>query len=602
MSLIVPILPELEALRSRSSRIEMAVDFPLPLSLFWPSLANTDLMNEALGLPLPEFTWHVLPQGSPHLMAQVKSMGMQQIYHEFPYEWEQERYLHVERIFDKGFFRYLKYGLHCEQDPARNVCHVTFYFDFVSKMPGFMAETILKLNLQHIVSIFTTAAQKQGDSQSDWPVVAFMQTENPPVNAIAKLGDHWHVLMPDSPIPAQVAAYLYTVPERYSHHLRPREIAAQTQLPEREVLKFCLLATQGGWLIHRWALLCTSCWGAKHVADSLQAIQKSYYCESCGCEYESQLDQNMELVFSPAPQWRVTQDRSFCAGSPANSPQIVKQHLVWKGKSQFLALDLPEGTYRLWRDQQAKLLHLDLDAPRAETAGWEQQEEEAMLHLRPGSVLEIKHSYPSPLRLRLEDLSYVQPVITAAELFRLPEFLALFGDERPGPDQVFQARQQLFLRAELPIHPAQESLEAALQAVAGQYQGARIRARDLEAPLFGFGGFADLLQAGAEMLKTCFTWEKEHPGSTALVLLAFESPCSLLSQADLACFQLPPLALPTEQDVAEPTLMLQEKLSRNPYFPQFLELSENTLALQSSLRSESGESWKQLTLLPWLNS
>jgi len=152
-------------------------------------------------------------------------------------------------------------------------------------------------------------------------------------------------------VPPAVAAALRdrltNAPLVTQKELRPRQLAAQLELPVEEVVLGCLDAVDGGVLQLRWQLLCPRCQVAKGALDLLTLDPADAHCDSCGIAFDGALGDNIEAVFSVHPDVRDDDVVVHCALSPARTPHVVAQVPLQPGDAALLALDLVEGAYRV---------------------------------------------------------------------------------------------------------------------------------------------------------------------------------------------------------------------------------------------------------------
>src|SRR5262249_5553372 len=71
----------------------------------WPYVSNTDRLNRAVGLPAVHFTTVPTEHGVRRL-AQVRKLGLQVAWEEFPFEWVEGRRMGVLREFSQGPFKW----------------------------------------------------------------------------------------------------------------------------------------------------------------------------------------------------------------------------------------------------------------------------------------------------------------------------------------------------------------------------------------------------------------------------------------------------------------------------------------------------------------
>ncbi|MCA1592805.1 MAG: DUF5939 domain-containing protein, partial [Acidobacteria bacterium] len=129
--------------------------------------------------------------------------------------------------------------------------------------------------------------------------------------------------------------------------LRPYALADLWNVPRRDVLELCLLATRAGLLDLRWELLCPLCRGAKQSSESLRDVRAEVHCDSCNIDFTVNFDRSVEVVFRVNPSVRQIEARDFCIGGPQVTPHIVAQQLIPASGKRRLSVALEEGRYRL---------------------------------------------------------------------------------------------------------------------------------------------------------------------------------------------------------------------------------------------------------------
>lgn len=542
MSLSLPTYQELNDLREKARFVSM--DFVLPLSVAqaWPHLSNTDLMNTALEMAVPEYAFQQQAGGRPMMIVNTKMAGLDQTYVELPYQWEYGQHLRVERIFEKGLFHYLSYGLKLAPE-SENQCRVTIFFYYISKVPDLISKPVLNSNLAKIKAIFSKISTQVPLAKTSIPAAGYMQSKETYTQQIEQLKKRWQPLMPDSEIPECLASYLYCAPERYVQHLRSNEVALYYGLDPQEVLRFCLLASKEGWLIPRWAMLCTSCWGAKHQVSEMKQVVNKYHCESCGQGYSMDLNNNLELVFAPVKALRHTQEQSFCAGSPANTPHVQTQILIWPEQTQTIKLAYSPGAYRLWIDSRPIELTL-LDQSQCETFSIDLEIPPDQLTLSVGSELQCTHSGSSMQLVRLEDLSFHQHIVTAAQLYALQEFNELFADQIPAAGLQFQAGQQTFLSINMAFPSEvnawiQDELQELISWTCRDQRGALVQTGSTQYLNYLFADLSHAFASSEKILEHFYEMQALYSDTQmGLSLMLYQSPCEIFSSQDQVCFNI----------------------------------------------------------------
>jgi class 3 adenylate cyclase len=202
--------------------------------------------------------------------------------------------------------------------------------------------------------------------------------------------------------------------EQALERLRPYELADAWRAGRRESLELLLHATRAGLTELRWELLCPSCRGAAATAASLRELDTGVHCESCGIDFNADLDGSVEITFTPSPSVRAVDRREFCVGGPQLSPHVVAQQLLGPAEERRLTLPLEPGTYRV--------------RALGDAAGGESFEATG------DTVVTLANDSPTERLLRLERTEWRDRAATAAEVTSLQAFRDLFSTEvlRPG--------------------------------------------------------------------------------------------------------------------------------------------------------------------------
>src|SRR5262249_40049900 len=96
-----------------------------------------------------------------------------------------------------------------------------------------------------------------------------------------------------------------------------------------------------------WDLLCPVCRVSCQITDTLRAIAEHAHCEACHLDFKLDFANSIELVFRVHPEIREADLGTYCVGGPAHSRHVFAQLRGAPLERIELALELPEGSYRL---------------------------------------------------------------------------------------------------------------------------------------------------------------------------------------------------------------------------------------------------------------
>jgi len=175
-------------------------------------------------------------------------------------------------------------------------------------------------------------------------------------------------------------------------------------------------------------------------------VTRLFHCETCGIDYEANLDRYVELCFRVNPGIRRAEDQVYCFGGPYSAPHILVQHLLKPGEAREVSTRLADEAYRV------RVLRLNRSVPLvpgadSETTGADRSGETVVEYCDEGWTRSDALFIPGPVRLRwsnrssrtvgvaLERIRWDEEAVSAAEVTALQEFRDLFGSEVLGPGQ-----------------------------------------------------------------------------------------------------------------------------------------------------------------------
>jgi len=418
----------LEDLRSRAQHLSADVVLPYSPEYLWPLVCDTDMLNQQVGLSPTENRFHPSPFGGSQMYVETKMAGLAQAYEEFPFEWQAGKFFEVERVFHKGLFKYLCFGIQLQPE-TDNTTRLTLKMDYVAAAPGPLVSAGLQLNLNQFLKVLGQYAEKLKKGLSG-PLVYFSES-NKAQDKITQLQKTWENLSGDPKQAEALAQWVYLAPERYASRIRPFEVAALYGLVPLDTLRFCLMATRAGYLHARWDMRCPGCKGPKENSEHLAGVSSQAFCPTCVADYAVGFDQNLELTFFPDSGLRKLSETHFCAGSPANTPHLFAQFNFWPQTERLLTLHLPPGQYMM------RSLAMENELLLQVAAGGESEWdvslaghfEQSSLVLAPEGRLRVHNNKDYFQTLQIESLDWDAQVCSAALVSSLPEFKDFFSDE-----------------------------------------------------------------------------------------------------------------------------------------------------------------------------
>jgi len=468
----------LDDLRAQVKIQEKSLVLNFSRETLWPLVSNTDMLNQKIGLQSTLNRFSPLEQGGSLMQVETKAAGLTQAYQELPFEWQEPQFLAVERIYEQGLFKYLRFsiGLEAHAEGTRLTCRI----EYVPSAPDLLIAPAVKDNLSKMVKFWERigAALENGARG----VEVFFEAEAPKQKSLSALVSRWQKLAPESSLPSSLARYLLLAPERYAGRIRPFELAALYDQNPLETLQFCLKATWAGDLHLRWDLRCPGCKGPKENSLHLAGVTDHAYCPSCAAGYQIGFDQNLELSFFPDSALRALEEDHFCAGSPANTPHLAGQLNIWPLQEREIQINLLPGDYALHSlslpgesllrvsEQGETHCHLQLGEV------WPEEP----LELSVGATLRITNNKPYFRNLQIEKTEWDAQVCSAALVNSLQAFRELFAAETPV-ESLPVSRLSILECEFVPnqAHFTPEELQEVLRQIIRERDGALVFAQEL---------------------------------------------------------------------------------------------------------------------------
>lgn len=417
--------------------------FDLPPDQLWQILADTDRLNEALGLPSYTLEETPQPNGTVVRRGQGKAAGFNLAWDEKPYEWILGRHIRQTRVFSKGPFRRfgpvmdldsdgsggsrLTYGL--EWEPLNLAGRV-----FGARLAAQAAENVAKRVEEAVAFARSGRPQRLTPFVLAEPVLPHGARER--ATAMAREIDR-------SPygngLGVRLAELVLGGMAADLSRLRSKRLAVDLEVPARAATEACLAGVHAGLLTMRWDLLCPNCRGAPSSVPTLADLPHGAHCSSCNIDYDRDFERNVELTFAPAPSVRPLAGGGFCLSGPGTTEHVMVQLLLSPGERRTVAVDLPPGSYRLRTLHPGGVVDVDYEfgpfpGLRITDSGVEvlsatDETDEA------GTVTFVNDA-GFELAALIENRVWARDTLTAPEVISLQAFRDLFAAAtlRPGDD------------------------------------------------------------------------------------------------------------------------------------------------------------------------
>ncbi len=409
--------------------------FDLPPERLWPVLADTNRFNEAMGLPPYRLEEIPQPNGTVLRRGRGKAAGFALEWEEKPYEWIHGRHFRQARIFTKGPFK--RFGPVFDIEPEGAGSKVSYALEWEPlTLMGRMFGKKLAAQAAGVVEkrVLEAVAFVKGERQTwfDSAPPELPEGARQRADALAELVDKNPY---GNKLGHPIADFVLTGMATDVARLKPKLLARQLHVGERQAIEACLAAVRAGLLTMKWDLLCTNCRGAKLSVAALSELPRGAHCPSCNIDYDRDFERNIELSCAPAPAVRPVAEGGFCLSGPMATPHVLVQQLLAPGERREIALDLPPGAYRLRTLHPGT--HVDIDHKEGPLPGLRATSTgvETLAPIGAGKTV-LQNEAGFELAVVIEDRTWTREALTAPEVITTQAFRDLFAAAtlRPGDE------------------------------------------------------------------------------------------------------------------------------------------------------------------------
>ena len=435
---------------------ETTCEVPFPRRDVWPIMSKTDWINRAVGLPPVRYEVKPLPEGGSAVTARAKFFGMELQWQEIPFEWLEDDFYCVHRIFERGPFIEGRMGVDLRESVA-GITSVRAFSDFTAKsrFGVWLVRNILgpKTNRGMEEIIRHVADYLRGQKPVAMPHLAKKPVSEAALQAgLTKL----RPLAPQEDLVAKLETTLRESPDVELTHIRPFSMARSWGCDRWDVVRLFLQATRCGLLNFSWEVLCPNCRSTRlPSATALNQVHKSSHCEVCQIKFDGEFDKSVELKFSVNPNVRPCDSQTFCLAGPGGKPHIFGQLMVGPGQNRSWKLPRAHPSFRLRSPQVTEpFIVAGVDASGAGSALRikclpEQFEVEPGPKNDAGAPIHFENPNSFTVQLAFESVDWSEDILTAAQVTNWQEFRDLFDAEVISPNEQITVGSQIILFTDL---------------------------------------------------------------------------------------------------------------------------------------------------------
>ena len=414
----------------------------------WPLVANTERINQAIGLPAVTFRTEADPAtGLVRRFGEARQGGLVAEWEEHAYEWVEPKRMGVLREYTRGPFVWMMSAVDLSPSGGGGTT-LTHRLRIAPRGLFMRAAASLKVGrdskkaLERVYRrIDASLAETTAGGGAADPFLAPPPLASARRRRLDRLLDRLAGHGLSRPVIDALGEFLASAPDQEVARIRPLALARRLRLEPSRVVSACLHGARDGLLVMLWDLLCPLCRVPSEVVDTLKALRDHGRCEACGLDYELDFARSVEMIFRVHPEIRDADLGVYCIGGPSHSPHVVAQVRVEPGERIELDLGLSEGTYRVRGPQLPHAREI-----RVEPSGAPRKLE---MDLEPGAVatervslragaqtLALSNRFDRELVVRVERTASRDDALTAARASSLALFRELFPGEILSPGQL----------------------------------------------------------------------------------------------------------------------------------------------------------------------
>jgi class 3 adenylate cyclase len=413
---------------------EYTFEFAHSIETLWTIVSDTPRWGEASGLPRYQASEEVQPDGSVKIKGELEIAGIRLAWEEAPGNWIEPYWFEQHRSFTRGPIRTMTSRATLQPTDSGSRLDIELGFEADSMIGKFVARRLLAAYPEKVAELLDSADRLIRAEQPDHFVSNYQPTPSVQQRAAQIVGE-----IADTPfehgLGSKLVDYIHNSQELDLWSMRPLALARRWHAPNRNVIELFLQSVRAGLLESRWDILCPRCRVSKAQVANMSELPDGVHCDACNIDFDADFAHNVELSFSPSPAIRTIGQGYFCRSGPGVTPHIKSQCSLAPSASRTLPLALAAGNYRVRTLEAGDELELSWQQgpfPRIRLGadGIEAQGES------PPGKIELVNDSELTRTLVIEEQTWRQDVLTAAEVTSLQAFRDLFSDQllRPGDD------------------------------------------------------------------------------------------------------------------------------------------------------------------------
>lgn len=411
----------------------------------WPYVCDTDRLNRAVGLPSVSYRTVADPDRGIRKFGSFKIGGMKVEWEEHPFEWVEGKRMGVLREFSTGPFRWFMSSVEFLPLPSGGTRLVHTVKIEPRNTLGKIVSTIEAgwKGGRALDKVYRRIDDYLQQKQKEEPILDAFESSAKLARESLKRIEERLAQMLDMGVELEVASrlceFIKTATPQAAAKIRPLELAGTLELDSDQVVDACIVAAHCGLLQLKWDILCPTCKAPATSEPLLSRIASHTECEACASEFQSNLGNAIELVFSVHPEIRGSDSAKYCIGGPAHSPHVVSQVRLQPGERIELQVPMEVGDYLVRTTQSILFQSIRVRADHAPTSLELEVSKlgklQSVPNARAGIVsLAIANDTDRQQLVRVERTINRNDVVTASAASTLQRFRECF------PEQIFDRK------------------------------------------------------------------------------------------------------------------------------------------------------------------
>ncbi len=422
----------------------------------WPFVSDTHRLNHALGLPAVQYRSEFDPEVGLRQFGSFRLSGLHVAWEEHPFEWIEGQRMGILREFTSGPFTWFLSIVTFERTDrgGTRLSHQVriaprnllgrFVAVVEADWKGFR-------NLDRVYQRIDRVIQQRrfvcdGTDPFEKPARISKGQRTRLEERIARVMNDG--IAPD--IAEKLGNWIRTGASQELAAIHPLQLAETLQVDAQSMVDTCLVAAHRGLLQLRWDILCPTCRAPAATTARLSEIATHTACPACDVEFQSNVENAIEMVFRVHPEIRQANDSQYCIGGPEHAPHVVAQMRIEPHERLTLPLDLSSGDYlirgpRLPRTQSIRVRDTSAPSSLERTLSEIGGDIHVPVLRRGQQSITLTNDFDTLHVVRLERSISRDDVVTATAAASMPKFRELFTNQSLSSENPVSSEQVTLL-------------------------------------------------------------------------------------------------------------------------------------------------------------